>query len=77
MMKLRNHFPGLLSLNSIVVLLCLGTFSLIRGKHPWTSQSHGLQAQFANLRNVFFFHFMLKKLLKSPSYGQRSPSYWT
>ena len=57
MMKLRNHFPGLLSLNGTVPA------SLSR-----TSQSRGLQAKLENLPTVFFF--ILKKLLKSLSDGQ-------
>ena len=44
------------------LLSCLGTFSLIEGTHPWTSQSQGLQAQLGHLQTGLFLHFLLKKM---------------
>ena len=43
------------------LLSCLGTFSLIEGTHPWTSQSQGLQAQLGHLQTGLFSSFFVEK----------------
>ena len=43
------------------LLRCLGTFSLIYGRHPRTCRSHGFLAQLANLQTYFFLPFLFKK----------------
>ena len=44
--------------------VCLGTFSLIKGRHPWTCRIRGLLAQLANLQTTFFKDFLLRKKKK-------------